>query len=186
PIQYIGDNTNFLAGAFRDVGAVLARYRAAGGDGAALAAAGEAAAAADLDYLLEEAPRAIEQTLEGVRHVARIVKAMKEFAHPGTEEKVPVDLNHTIETVVAVARNEWKYVAEVETDLDPTLPLVRCLRDEVNQVILNLIVNGAHAIDAVVIGGSKGKGTIRIETTHDGGWAEIRVTDTGCGIPEKA
>ncbi len=63
---------------------------------------------------------------------------------------------------------------------------MRCLRDEVNQVVLNLIVNAAHAIDAVVLGGANGKGTIRVETIHDDGWAEIRVSDTGPGIPEKA
>ena len=111
---------------------------------------------------------------------------MKDFSHPSAGEKAPVDLNESIGSTVIVATNEWKYVAKVETEFDPDLPLVKCLRDEVSQVVLNLIVNAAHAIDAVVKGGTLGKGTIRIQTIHDDGWAEIRVSDTGCGIPESA
>jgi len=140
--------------------------------------------AADLEYLSAEVPRAIEQSLEGVNRVARIVRAMKDFSHPGTEEKTPTDLNRAIETTITVARNEWKYVAEIQTDFDPSLPPVPCLPGEFNQVILNLIINAAHAIADVVGDGSRGKGTIHIQTRRDGDWAEIRVRDTGTGIPE--
>jgi PAS domain S-box-containing protein len=183
PVQYIGDNTNFLAGAFHVVGEVLALYRAAGRDAAALNAAERAAGEADLGYLLEEAPRAIAQTLEGVKHVARIVKAMKEFAHPGTDEKIPIDLNHAIETVISVARNEWKYTAEVVTNLEADLPAVPGLAGELNQVFLNLLVNAAHAVQSVP--GSEGhKGTITFATRRIEDSVEVRITDTGCGIPE--
>ncbi|HEX4608982.1 MAG TPA: ATP-binding protein [Urbifossiella sp.] len=185
PVQYIGDNTTFLAGAFRDLGGVLTLYRRAGGDPGLRAAADRAADGADLDYLLDETPRSIEQTLDGVRHVARIVKAMKEFAHPGTEEKAPVDLNHAVETVVAVARNEWKYVAEVVTDLAPDLPPVPGLAGELNQVLLNLLINAAHAVQAGRPGDGP-KGTITITTRARGAWAEVAVADTGCGIPDAA
>ncbi|MDB5312818.1 MAG: putative Signal transduction histidine kinase [Gemmataceae bacterium] len=183
PVQYIGDNTNFLAGAFRDLGAVLALYRAAGDDPARWREADREAAEADLDYLLDEAPRAIAQTLDGVRHVARIVQAMKEFAHPGMEEKVPVDLNHAVETVITVARNEWKYVADLETDLDPVLPAVPGLPGELNQVLLNLLVNAAHAVQAAGRS-SADKGRITITTRPAAGGVEVSVADTGCGIPE--
>jgi PAS domain S-box-containing protein len=183
PIQYIGDNTTFLAGAFRDLGAVLALYRRAGCDPAARADAESAAERADLDYLLEEAPRAAAQTLEGVKHVARIVKAMKEFAHPGTDEKVPIDLNHAIETVIAVARNEWKYTAEVVTDLEPDLPAVPGLAGGLNQVFLNLLVNAAHAVQSLHSSDGR-KGTITLTTRRFGNLVEVRITDTGCGIPE--
>ncbi|MBA4062985.1 MAG: hypothetical protein C0501_04620 [Isosphaera sp.] len=182
PIQYIGDNTTFLAGALADLGRVARLYRAAGDDPAAQAGAARAAEEADLDYLLDEAPRAIGQTLDGVKHVARIVQAMKEFAHPGTDEKVPVDLNRAVETVVAVARNEWKYVAEVVTDLDPDLAPVPGLPGELNQVFLNLLVNAAHAVKAANPDGVKG--TITLSTRRAGAAAEVRVADTGCGIPE--
>lgn len=109
---------------------------------------------------------------------------MKEFAHPDTGEKAVVDLNKSIESTITVARNEWKYVAEMVTDFDPALPPVPCLPGEINQVILNLIINAAHAIgDVVKVKG--GKGTITVSTRLAGEWAEIRVADTGTGIPER-
>lgn len=181
PIQYIGDNATFLSESFQELNQVLVAYREARGDPDALKAAEELAQRSDLDFLLKEIPNALNQSLDGVRHVARIVKAMKEFAHPGTVEKTPVDLNRTIETVIAVARNEWKYVAEVVTQFDPNLPNVQGLPGELNQVFLNLLVNAAHAIRATE---STTKGTITITTRRLGGMAEVRVADTGCGIPE--
>lgn len=150
-----------------------------------------AAQAADVEYLVEEIPAAIRQSLEGVERVAKIVRAMKEFSHPGVEEKTPIDLNKSIESTITVARNEWKYVADMETDCDPNLPLVTCLPSDLNQVFLNMIVNSAHAIADVVGDGSNGKGTIRISTRHLKGWGasgldwvEVRISDTGTGIPK--
>jgi signal transduction histidine kinase len=188
PTQYIIDNTRFLRDAFQDLeGLLKARQELA-----ALAQENEATrdAANDLlrlargideDYLLKEIPSAIDQTLQGIERVSSLVSAMKEFSRPGNAERVPVDLNGAIESTLAVARNEWKYVADLETDFDPSLPLVPCLPGELNQVILNLIVNAAHAIvDAVKEGG---RGRITIRTKHEGGWAEVRVEDTGTGIP---
>jgi len=139
-----------------------------------------------MEYLADEVPKAVQQGLEGVGRVASIVSAMKEFSHPGAKEKAHVDLNHAIETTVTIARNEWKYVADTELDLDPQLPPVPCLPGEFNQVILNLIINAAHAIADVVGDGSRGKGTITITTRRQNNEAEIRIQDTGKGIPEKA
>jgi signal transduction histidine kinase len=110
---------------------------------------------------------------------------MKEFSHPGSKEKTALDLNHAIETTVTVARGEWKYVAEVETEFAPGLPSVQCLAGEFNQVILNLIINAAHAIRDVVKHVEGSKGTIRISTRLDKEWVEIRISDTGTGIPEE-
>lgn len=194
PTQYVTDNVEFLARAFDRMGELATACRALveatrGGktpsEEVVLAAEG-AFTRARVDYLMKEAPRAIQQSLDGLHRVANIVAAMKDFSHPSGGEKAPVDLVEAINSTVTVATNEWKYVAEVETTFDPDLPMVRCLRDEVNQVVLNLIVNAAHAIDQATIGGSKGKGTISIEARLEGHWAEIRVRDTGCGIPEHA
>jgi signal transduction histidine kinase len=127
---------------------------------------------------------AIQQSLEGLERVATIVGAMKEFSHPGGEDKVAINLNKAIESTITVARNEWKYVAEVVTDFDPDLPVIPCLAGEINQVILNLVVNAAHAIGEVVKEGDGPKGIITISTRHVHPWAEIRVQDTGPGIPE--
>ena len=117
--------------------------------------------------------------------VTKILASMKDFSHPGTTKKTPADLNRAIESTITVARNEWKYVAEMITDFDPTLPHVPCWLGEFNQVILNLVVNAAHAISDAVRNGKTGTGIITVRTRQDGTWAEIRVSDTGTGIPEE-
>jgi signal transduction histidine kinase len=101
------------------------------------------------------------------------------------KEKIPVDLNRAITSTITVARNEWKYVATLETKLDPSLPPVPCLPGEFNQVILNLIVNASHAIADVVEKGSSEKGRITVQTLNCPQWVEIRIQDTGTGIPEE-
>ncbi len=192
PTQYIGDNVRFLKDAFQDLKSLLANYElllaAAKGNTLSAQTVQEIAPAVepvDTGYLLEEIPRAIEQTLEGVTRVSTLVSAMKEFSHPGTKEKVPMDLNHAIESTLTVARNEWKYVADLETEFDSSLPLITCQPGEFNQVILNLIVNAAHAIADVQGKGRSEKGKIKVQTRNCEEWAEIRIQDTGSGIPEK-
>ncbi|RLJ17030.1 hypothetical protein DJ030_09735 [bacterium endosymbiont of Escarpia laminata] len=190
PTQFVNDNTHFLREAFADYGRLLVAYDRlveTAVDGPIpqieLKEVKELAEEIDIDYLKEEIPQAVEQSLEGLGRIARIVQAMKEFSHPGTAEKTPTDLNRMIETTIDVSRNEWKYSAELITALDPALPQVPALAGEFNQVMLNLIVNAAHAITDVA-GESGEKGEIRITTRQDGEWAEIRVSDTGKGIPE--
>jgi PAS domain S-box-containing protein len=191
PAQYIGDNARFLKEAFRDLETVFRLYQrlAASADqnDPTREAANHALTPApdiDHDYLLAEIPRAIDQTLEGIDRVSTLVAAMKEFSHPGKKEKTPTDLNRGIENTITVARNEWKYVAEMETNYDPSLPLIPCLPGDFNQVILNLIVNAAHAIADVVRSGERGK--IIVRTRKCPQWVEVEVQDTGGGIPEHA
>ena len=186
PIQYIGDNGKFLEDAFRDL---MKFVRPAGSPADALAPGSGSlpvtpqADDSVLNYLTNEVPRAITQLLQGVDEVARIVRAMREFSHPGRIEKLPVDINQGIENTVLVSKSEWKYVSEVITKLDPDLPPVPFVAGEFNQVILNLIVNAAHAI-ADVVGDSGQKGRIQITTRRNNATAEIRVSDSGTGIPE--
>ncbi len=191
PTQYIGDNVRFLEASFGDLKEIHQRYeklrlavKHAGPTAEVMAEMEACMRRVDPGFLMAEIPRAIEQTLEGVDRVAKIVRAMKEFSHPGTEEKTPVNLNKALETTLTVARNEWKYVARIETDFDPDLPLVPCLPGEFNQVILNLVVNAAHAISDVTGADGKTKGLITASTRRSGEWAEVRIRDTGCGIPE--
>jgi PAS domain S-box-containing protein len=191
PTQYIGDNVRFLKDSFQDVISLLGSYEkllvAATANTLTSETVLEVTAAverADTAYLVQEIPRAIDQTLEGITRVSTLVSAMKEFSHPGTKEKIPLDLNHSIESTITVARNEWKYVANLETDFDPLLPLVSCLPGEFNQVILNLIVNAAHAIADVVANGGPDKGIIKVMTRNCPACVEIRIQDTGGGIPE--
>jgi DNA-binding NarL/FixJ family response regulator len=109
---------------------------------------------------------------------------MKEFSHPGSQEKKAVDLNKAIQTTITISRNEWKYVATMETRLDPDLPLVPCLAGEINQVLLNLVVNSVHAIAEAEQRDGHSMGTITIATRRDGDWVELSVADSGVGIPD--
>jgi PAS domain S-box-containing protein len=189
PTQFIGGNLRFLRDSFEPLAGFIRSAQTltigeAMPDAVEIANLRRAAAAADLDYLLEELPKALDESLEGVERVARIVLAMKEFSHPGTAEMVMVNLNRAIESTVTVARNEWKYLADMDLQLDLALPVVPCHPGDINQVILNLVVNAAHAIDDTDCVKRGGKGTISISTRSEAGWVEIRVTDTGTGIPE--
>jgi PAS domain S-box-containing protein len=190
PIQFVGDNTRFLGESFASLMALVERYQglhraalAGSVEPALLREIAEAEAAADVPYLADDVPKAVSQTLDGVNRVATIVRAMKEFAHPGAaQEKTAADLNQALLSTLTVARNELKYVADVETELGD-LPPVPCHLGDVNQVFLNLLVNAAHAI-AEVVGGSGTKGCIRVRTVREADAALVTISDTGCGIPD--
>ena len=141
--------------------------------------------AADVAYLSREIPQAIEQSLEGVQHVAHIVGTMKEFAHPSSGQKQPIDLNHALEGALTLSRGEWKYVADLVTDFDPELPPVHCMPTDIHRMMTNLIVNAAQAIAEKPRGAAQSKDTITVRTRYEHPWVEIRVEDTGTGIPEE-
>ncbi|MDX2111454.1 MAG: PAS domain S-box protein [Verrucomicrobiota bacterium] len=192
PTQFVNDNVHFLQTSFQELRPVLEVMnellsRPAGKPVSTSVVEGmlEAFKTVDGGYLMEEIPHAIEETLGGIQRVASIVKAMKEFSHPGVKEMTRVDLNHAILNTITVARNEWKYVAELTTDLDPNLPSVTCLLGEFNQVILNFIVNAAHAIEDKLGHNSDKKGLIHVQTRTDGGGVSIAISDNGTGIPEQ-
>ena len=192
PMQYIRDNTRFSQESCLELFSVLKAYKhllmmvkeGAATEELVAGIEGEIDAV-DLEYICKEMPQAIQQSLEGIEGVTKIVEAMKEFSHPGIGEKVAVDINKNIENTITICRNEWKYVAEIQTDFDPDLPLVSCYPGELDQVILNLIINAAHAISNVVGDGLESKGTIIISTRQDGDWVKICVGDTGTGIPRE-
>jgi len=186
PTQYVGDNTRFVKDAFEDVGTLfdtLVEMRKSTNGLVSTQALGDALERADVEYLKEEVPQALEQSLEGVERVTKIVRAMKEFSHP-SQSKTPVDLNAAIRSTLTVASNEWKYVADLNTDFDQALPLVTCLPGEFNQVILNIVVNAAHAIADALDEASGEKGIITVTTRALDDWAEIRIADSGAGMPE--
>jgi PAS domain S-box-containing protein len=194
PTQYITDNVHFLVGAFASIQKVLDAARRlvpAGTDEPPppgvqsdfLATAREE----ELDYLLTETPKTLQQSLEGLRRIARIVSSLKEFAHPHGAQTSLAELERMIGTAVNVSRHEWKYVAHIVTEFDPTVPPVPCVADEFNQVILNLIINASHAIEAKLkqTNESGARGTITIRTRRDDTHAIVEVEDTGVGIPEE-
>ncbi|MEA2242271.1 MAG: two-component system, NtrC family, sensor kinase [Solirubrobacteraceae bacterium] len=192
PIQFVGDTVRFLDDAFTDVQGLVDDYRSA------LAAAvdgrppdelaqkiAQAEETADFEYLQERIPKALQRASDGLERVSTIVRAMREFAHPPTTEMAPADLNAAIKNTLIVTANEYRYLAELETDL-AELPPVYCNIGDINQVILNLIVNASHAIeDATGAAGGPGlKGTIRVSSQLDGEDVLVTVADTGCGIPD--
>jgi PAS domain S-box-containing protein len=187
PIQFVTDNLTFLSESWEALFSLLERYRGAVHTGAVLSPElvvdlAQAEQLCDLEFIHDEVPRAIAQSLDGTRRIAKIVRAIREFSHPDLADKTEADLNEGIASTTVIARNEWKYVADLVTDLDSTLPPVVCYPGDINQVVLNLIVNAAHAIKAKL--NANGKGRIVVRTRRSGAFAEISVSDTGAGVPE--
>ena len=189
PIQFVGDNTRFIQDSWKSVALLLAKYRELLGateSGAIspdlLTQLRAAEKDAECGFLLEEIPKALAQSLNGVDRVATIVQAMKEFAHPESREMAAADLNRALASTLTVARNELKFVADVETEFGDLAPVV-CNIGDLNQVFLNLLVNAAHAIgDKEKSSGQRGE--IRVRTAFEGDAVLISIADTGCGIPE--
>jgi signal transduction histidine kinase len=192
PIQFVGDTVRFLDDAFTDVQGLVDDYRsvlAAAIDGRPPGELAQRIAraeeTADFEYLQERIPKALQRASDGLERVSTIVRAMREFAHPPTTEMAPANLNAAIENTLIVTANEYRYLAELETDL-AELPPVYCNIGDINQVILNLIVNASHAIEDAsgAAGGPDAKGTIRVSSRLDGEDVLVTVADTGCGIPD--
>jgi signal transduction histidine kinase len=184
PAQFVSDNLQFLSESFGELRAMAEQYGELLGGAADEAAVAERRAgfdAGNLDFLLKEIPEALEQSRSGIGRVTEIVRAMKEFSHPGSGSFTLADLNRAVESTVIVARNEWKYCAELALDLDPEMTLVPCLPGELNQAILNMVVNAAHAIADKYGDGQLGH--IRIVTKRHPDCAEIQIQDDGPGIP---
>ena len=140
----------------------------------------------EISFLKENAPGAVAQAKEGISRITTIVKSMKNFAYRDAESaKKPNDLNQAIQSTTVVATNEWKYHAELKLELDETLPLVPCNIGEINQVVLNLIVNGAHAIRDRFEDGQKGTLIVKSQFYKDAKCVIISIADNGGGIPEK-
>jgi PAS domain S-box-containing protein len=170
PVQYVGDNLRFIQDALVELLPAID------------------AGVESLAYYRDELPLSVSQALDGTARIAEIVRAVKAVAHPGDESKTVIDLNTIVETAIAVSRSEWRYVAEVQTDLDRTLPPLVCLAGEMHQVILNLLVNAAQAIAEAQRGapglGSQRTGCIRVRTRLVGDAIEIAIGDNGMGISE--
>jgi two-component system NtrC family sensor kinase len=189
PAQFIGSNIEFLDEAFGDILNIVASIHTETNvlelEKRVAPKLDEIFKEGDWEYLSEEIPKAIKQSKEGILRVSSIVLAMKEFSHPGDRSKEPADLNHIITTTVTVARGEWKYVANVKTDFDTNIPQIPVIINEIGQVVLILLVNAAQTI-AEKLGDNPTdeKGTITIITSDLGSGIQLRIRDTGMGIPK--
>jgi signal transduction histidine kinase len=191
PTQYLGDNARFLQDAFHQIKPLLicclhlvSEAKPTAADLVFLRKFCQALPQGEIEYLLREIPAAIEQSLEGVQCISKIVRSMKDFSHPGNGEKLAVDVNQALETTLTVSRNAWKYVADLQLELAADLPPVSCQPGDLNQVFLNLIVNATDALEAKLGENPQEKGTITVRTCRDGDDVVVEVQDTGTGIPE--
>ncbi|HEX7555494.1 MAG TPA: PAS domain S-box protein [Leptolinea sp.] len=191
PIQYVGDNLRFLQKTVIKFTEILDAFINLTSEPDKLLRQEEIDQLEEfikqkkIQHYFSESPSAIQEALDGVERVRKIVLAMREFSHPSEKEKKYADINHGIETTIVISRSEWKYCAELETDLEPELPLVNCQIDEINQVFLNMIINAAQSIQEKIPEGSDQKGKISIRTWKDDNKVLITIQDTGKGIPEE-
>jgi signal transduction histidine kinase len=189
PAQYIHGNLEFLRDSFATVlKGVEMSSRLLDAAKATALAIHDLPGNTDKDevtYLCQNIPCAIEESLEGVQRVIEIVRAMKEFASADRRCREPADIHPLICNAITVARNDWRNIADIVMDFDRSLPPVPCHSKEFGQVILNLVLNAAQAIAEVTHHGAKGKGTITVQTGRRDKHAEIRIRDTGPGIPKE-
>ena len=175
PIQFVSDTNRFLDNAFADLQVVLDAYAellAAEQQGAVtpelVRRVEEAEEIADIAYLRARIPEAFVRSFDGIQRVSKIVGAMRAFAHPPVPERSLVDVNDAVQNTLIVATNEYRYVADVVTELGD-VPLVECNGSELNQVLLNLIINAADAIaDVVGQSGERGRIVVRTQSRRRG------------------
>ncbi|WP_320008996.1 PAS domain S-box protein [Maridesulfovibrio sp.] len=187
PVQYIAGNIDYLKESFTKMMRLIyfcdesfKQYNNDTGN-SILKAWDKAKSENDLDFLNEDIPEAFKETLFGVDQVSSIVKAMRNFSHPGSETKQSIELEETIKNIITVSRNEWKYSSDIITDFDPDLPTISCMPGSFNQAVLNILVNAAHANAEAA--GTGPKKNITIKTRKKGNVAEISISDSGKGIP---
>jgi PAS domain S-box-containing protein len=175
PTQYINDNTLFLKKAFESIlpGITISDQM---GD----------AQKKDIRFYIDEVPRAIDQTLEGISKISKIVSSMKQFSHPGSQEKVEYDICKIVDDAVTITRNEWKYVSDVEVINCEEPPILLCHPNSISQVLVNMIVNAAQAIEEKFGKGSDKKGRIQVEVRNDDSSVTVIVSDNGNGISDNA
>lgn len=132
-----------------------------------------------ISYLAEDISNAIKESEEGLNRISEIVKSVRQLAHPGETQKGYYNLNEIINDAVTVSANEWKYIAEINLYLSEELPEIRCLKGEMGQVLLNLIINSAHAIEMKK---KQDKGRIDITTYAENDSVFMDISDNGCGM----
>ena len=173
PVQFVSDSTSFLSDA---VAAFIRAIRAE----EKLTDEQRAEQLEDLEFMIKEAPQALELMNVGLERIAAIVRSMRQVAHGDTQKLEPLDVNQAVKTAVTLATNECKRVADVELSLADVERVV-CCGGEVLQVLLNLIVNAADAIEE-----TGRRGVIRVSTRQHDRNVVIEVADTGAGIPDHA
>lgn len=179
PIGYIFSNVGTLQTYLGDLFVMLDSYQAAEGALADPAVARQLAALRqqiDLDFLRGDIPLLMRESQEGIARVRHIVQDLKDFSRADAQQQwIWANLHHGIDSTLNIVSHEIKYKADLVKQYGD-LPDIECLPSQLNQVIMNLVVNAAHAIAT--------HGTITIRTGHDAEHDQvwISVGDTGAGI----
>ncbi|MFT5432267.1 MAG: two-component system NtrC family sensor kinase [Myxococcota bacterium] len=168
PAQYVSDSVHFLKEAFEAIQPVLE-----GG-------VPDPNAADDLEFLAAEVPPALERASSGLMRITELVRALKELGHPDSDGPVEADVCSIVRNAAAVCKGEYRYVASVELDL-PESAVISCYIGGLGQVLLNLIVNAAHAVGDAHHEPDTGR--IRLVVREEEAQLVIEVEDNGCGIP---
>ena len=127
------------------------------------------------EYLKDDIPVLIRESRQGIERVRQIVQDLKDFSRVDSLQQWEwADLHQGIDSTLNIVASEIKYQADLVKEYG-TLAPVECLASQINQVVMNLVVNAAHAM------GDK-RGRITIRTGCDAEQAWIEVADTGCGM----
>lgn len=177
PLQYISDNTLFIKDSFRKISDFYYNFKNSSESGSG----DKTVIGTELEYLMNEIPEALEESMNGIRIVRKIVTAMKTFSHPGLKTMQKADINEAVTSTVTITKNVWKYIADVQTFPAENLPEITCHIGDINQVILNMITNSC---DAIAEKKSEEKGLIKISTSFDEAFIYITIEDNGSGIPD--
>ena len=188
PVQYVSDNIAFLSDIWNQIDAAMAfclapAHASVTSDSRPSGAVTSAGPPEEWDWLRQEVPKAISQSLEGIRRMSKILGAMRRFSHTGGGEREQVDLNEALDATLTIVQNQIKHIADVQTDYQTNLPRLECYADEMNQVFLNLIVNATHAIREASKKQARERGKLTIRTRQIDDDVQIEIQDNGTGIP---
>jgi len=131
----------------------------------------------DLDFVKGDMTALIKECQDGAERIRKIVSDLKDFAHPGDRELKYADINRNLDSTLNIVWNELKYKATVNKEYGD-LPQVECYPQQLNQVFMNLLVNASQAMEK--------QGEINLTTRAVDGHVEIKVSDTGVGIPKES
>ncbi len=190
PTGFVSSNLNTLSDYQRDLSTLIKRYRKLVADLRGIMASEECRkllseeveairaleAEIDIDFILDDTENLIKESQEGTERIKKIVLDLKDFAHPDEDKLQAADINKCLESTLNIVWNELKYKATVQKEYGD-LPRVQGYPHQLNQVFMNLLVNAAQAIE--------NQGEIKIATRADNGHVEIKISDTGSGIPKE-
>lgn len=177
PMGFISSNLGSLGKYMEKISAFNAALQEAvqsKGDPDTLVALNELRKKMKIDFILGDISGLLAESHDGAERVRRIVQDLKSFSHVDEVECKQFSVNECLKSTLNMARNEIKYVAEVEQEYDPDLPFLNCYPQQLNQVFMNILVNAAHAIE--------GHGVIKISTLRDADDIVVRISDNGKGI----